>query len=256
MTDFIVKVLQRKQLSHSQSDQKHFIYMHSRWLEDATELEFLLTTSGSSYRATLKHDEIRKAAEDLEQPYDDIYAECKNALTTHMGLPGFDYELDEQQVQFKLYKCTGYETIYLEVPLRKVSNCYQLLDTAIECVQRQPTVPAAAAQESSSELATKYKEMVTEYEQFIKDTEEEKTIMLKKFLLLLNGKKKRIAQLEEQLNPRRQNETDSDAEMEDWQVPDDDSDNDDDDEKPGCSGVTRDDQPGFSGATQLLTQKD
>lgn len=244
MSVFIVKVLQRKQLSHSQSDQKHFIYMHSRWLEDAIELEFLLTTSGSSYRATLKHDEIRKAAEELEQPYDEIYGECKNALTTHMGLSGFDYELDEQQVQFKLFKCTGYETIYLEVPLRKVSNCYQLLDSVIECVQLQPTVPAAAAQESSSDLAFKYKEMAVEYEKFIKETEETRTIMLKKFLVLLNGKKERIAQLEEKLKRRKPNDTDSDAEMDDWQVPDVDND-DDDDEQPGCSG-----------ATQALTQKE
>lgn len=246
MIDFIVKVLQRKQLSHSQTDQKHFIYMHSKWLEDATELELLLTTSGTTYRATLKHDEIRKAAEELEQPYDDIYGECKTALTTQMGLPGFDYELDEQQVLFKLYKCSGYETIYLEVPLRKLSNSYKLLDAAMECAQnRQATVPtnATVKQENSSELANKHKEVLEEYTNFIKETKETKTIMLKKFLLLLNGKKKRIAQLEEQLKQQQGNDTDSDKEMEGLQVPDDDLDDDDD-------------IPCFSGATQALTQQE
>lgn len=244
MTDFVVKVLQRKQLSHSQTDQKHFIYMHTKWLENATDLELLLTTSGTSYRATLKYDEIRKAAEELEQSYDDIYGECKTALTTQMGLPGFDYELDEQQVLFKLYKCTGYETIYLEVPLRKVFNSYQMLDAAMECAQqRQATAlpNAAAEQENSSELANKHKEVLEEYTKFVKETEETKTIMLKKFLLLLNGKKKRIAQLEEQLKQQQGNDTDSDREMEELQVPDDDPDDDDD-------------IPCFSGATQALTQ--
>ncbi|KAH8415661.1 hypothetical protein KR222_007667, partial [Zaprionus bogoriensis] len=226
MSNFIVKVLQRRQLSHSQSDQKHFIYLHSRWLEDATELELLLTTSNASYRATLKHDEIRKTAEELEQPYEYIYAECKSALTTQMGQPGFDYELDEQQLQFKLLKCTGFETIYLEVPLRKLANCYQLLDAAIENAQRQQSISAAAAAAadstdgpSTSRSANQLNEVLAQYEKYIIDSKQEKRTLLKKFAVLINSKKQHIEELEKQLEQRgTESATDSDTEMEELQV--------------------------------------
>lgn len=190
MTEHIVKVLQRSQLSHSQSDVKPFIYMHSKWLEELTELQFFTTTSNSCYKATLKHDEIRSAAEELEQPYNEIFAECKKALTSQMGLPGFDYELDEQQAQFKLWKCTGFETLYVDMPLRKVSNVHQLLDAAIECGQHQSTIPSIHAESCSQGKAgdSQSNELAEAYEQYIKDSKLQEKKLLKKFLLLLNSK--------------------------------------------------------------------
>ncbi|KAL7734048.1 hypothetical protein ACLKA6_011733 [Drosophila palustris] len=216
--------------------------MHSKWLEDATELQLFLTTSNSCYKATLKHDEIRSAAEELEQPYKEFFAECKKALTTHMGLPGFDYELDEQQAQFKLWKCTGFETLYVEVSLRKVSNVHQLLDAAIECGQRQSTVPTVATESSSQTVAgaSQPNELAAEYEQYIKDSKLQEKKLLKKFLLLLNSKKQRIEELERQLEKHRNTAADTDTDVEDVQPENDDTDDDSD----------------FRGATQALTQKD
>lgn len=238
MSEHFVKVLQRSQLSHSQTDVKPFIYMHSKWLEDATELQLFLATSNSSYKAALKHDEIKSGAEDLEQPYDEFFAECKKALTTQMGLPGFDYELDEEHMQFKLWKCTGFETLYIEVSLRKVSTFHQLLDAAIECGQGQSTISSTAAGSSTqNELgASQPTELVAEYEQYIKDSKLQEKKLLKKFLLLLNSKKQRIEELERQLEKHRKVAADSDTDVEDVQPESDDSD--------------------FGGATQALTQKE
>lgn len=198
MTNSIVKVLQRSQLNHSQADVKHFIYIHSKWLENVTELELLLTTSNNSYRAILKHDEIKSAAEELEQPYDEFFAECKKALVTQMGLPGFDYELDEQQPCFKLFKCTGYETLYIDLPLRKVSNCYKMLDAAIESAQRAPADQASATGDTSKQ----YNELRTQYDQYIKDTKLYEKTLLKKFILVVNTKKEQIEELERKLEQR------------------------------------------------------
>ncbi|XP_023180117.2 uncharacterized protein LOC111605682 [Drosophila hydei] len=204
MTNHIVKVLQRTQLSHSQTDVKHFIYIHSKWLEDVTELDLLLTTSNNSYKAILKHDEIKSAAEDLEQPYDEFYAECKKALVTQMGLPDFDYELDEQQACFKLFKCTGFETLYIDLPLRKASNCYQMLDAAIESAQRAATLTEAPAAkvDAADGPGEQSKELLTEYEHYVKESKMAEKKLLKKFILLINSKKQRIEELERMLEQR------------------------------------------------------
>ncbi|XP_017138137.1 uncharacterized protein LOC108152949 [Drosophila miranda] len=199
MTCFVVKLLQRTQLSHSQVDVKPFIYARCNWLDDEAEFHFLSTFNNQNYRGILKYTEIRSAANDLDLEYEAFLAECKKALTTHMGLTGFDYEIsqeDEQPQAFKLYKCAGYETLYLDIPLKKVSNCYQLLDGAIDLGQQQATpVP-------SPDIEQKTKVMLEEYEKYVTESKQKETEMLKKFILLINSKKAHIRDLKRQLEER------------------------------------------------------
>ncbi|XP_016990197.2 uncharacterized protein LOC108052329 [Drosophila rhopaloa] len=198
MSSFVVKVLQCS-LSHSQRDIKPFIYVRSNWMDDEVEFDFLSTSDNQNYRGSLKYEELRNGASDLEQSYEVFFAECKNAMTTHMGLQGFDYDISlengDKQV-FKMYKCKGYETLYLEVPLRKVSNCYQLLDAAIEAGQQKPQ--AAPAPESDVKETTS----LAEYEKYVKDSKLKEEELLRKFLLLINSKKAYIRDLESQLEER------------------------------------------------------
>ncbi|XP_037718057.1 uncharacterized protein LOC119552512 [Drosophila subpulchrella] len=197
MSTFVVKLLQRSQLSHSQKDVKPFIYVRSNWMDDEAEFDFLSTTNNQNYRGSLKYEELRTAASDLELSYDAFFAECKNAMTTHMGVQGFDYELEDGEQQFfKMYKCEGYETLYLEVPLRKVSNCYQLLDAAIEAGQQK--AQAAPTAESEDQKTTS----LAEYEKYVRDSKLKEEELLKKFLLLINSKKAHIRDLENQLEER------------------------------------------------------
>ncbi|KAH8364441.1 hypothetical protein KR084_007017 [Drosophila pseudotakahashii] len=197
MSTFVVKLLQRSQLSHSQKDTKPFIYVRSNWMDDEAEFDFLSTTDNTNYRGSLKFEELRTAASDLEQTYDTFFAECKTAMTTTMGLQGFDYALtfeDGDKPFFRMYKCEGYETLYLEVPLRKVSNCYQLLDAAIEASQQKPQADPDPESEKTTSLA--------EYEKYVKDSKLKEEELLKKFLLLINSKKAYIRDLESQLEER------------------------------------------------------
>ncbi|XP_039487357.1 uncharacterized protein LOC120449113 [Drosophila santomea] len=196
MSTFVVKLLQRSPLSHSQIDVKPFIYVRSKWMDDDVEFDFLSTSDNQIYRSSLKYDELRTGASELEQPYDAFFAECKMAVTTHMGLRGFDYEIcleDAEKPAFKVYKCEGYETLYLDVPLRKVSNCYQLLDAAIEAGQQKPQANESDAQNTTS---------LAEYEKYVRDSKLKEEELLKKFLLLLNSKKAHIRELESQLEER------------------------------------------------------
>jgi len=199
MSTFVVKLLQRSQLSHSQIDVKPFIYVRSKWMDDDVEFDILTTSDNQNYRSSVKYDEFRSGASELEQDYDAFFAECKSALTTHMGLEGFDYEISMEDVEkpaFKVYKCEGYETLYLDVPLRKVSNCYQLLDAAIEAGQQKPQ--AAPATESDAQTTAS----LAEYEKYVRDSKLKEEELLKKFLLLLNSKKAHIRDLESQLEKR------------------------------------------------------
>ncbi|XP_017841169.2 uncharacterized protein LOC108598916 [Drosophila busckii] len=193
-SEYLVKVLQRQKLEQKQEDVKRHIYVHSKWLEDATELEFMVSCGNSCYRAVLKHDEIRVAADELEQPYDEFFKECKQALTTQLGVPGFDYDIDEDECIFKLLKCTGFETLYLDVALRRVTDCTRMLDAAIELSKRAPGDDVNAVEEE-----TKAKQILAEYEKFVETSRLTEQKMLKKFLLLINAKKERINELEGKL---------------------------------------------------------
>ncbi|XP_017133962.1 uncharacterized protein LOC108150344 [Drosophila elegans] len=201
MSAFVVKLLQRT-LSPSQKDVKPFIYVRSNWMDDEVEFDFLSTSDNQNYRGSLKYEELRIAASDLDQAYNDFFAECKKAMTTHMGLQGFDYDLSmengEQQV-FKMYKCEGYETLYFEIPLRKVSNCYQLLDAAIEAGQQKPQAPPAPESDVQKTAS------LAEYEKYVKDSKLKEELLLQKFLLLINSKKAYIRDLESQLEELSKN---------------------------------------------------
>ncbi|XP_017028537.1 uncharacterized protein [Drosophila kikkawai] len=202
MSTFVVKLLQRTQLSHSQLDVKPFIYARSNWLDNEAEFDFLSTVDNRNYRGSIKYEELRTAATELEQPFETFFEECKGAMTTHMGQQGFDYELcldNAEEPVFKMYKCMGYETLYLEIALRTVSNCYQLLDAAIEAGQQRPTPAAPVVTESQNQETAS----LAEYEQYVKDSKQKEEELLKKFLLLINSKKAHIRDLESQLEEER-----------------------------------------------------
>ncbi|XP_030380320.1 uncharacterized protein LOC115628379 [Scaptodrosophila lebanonensis] len=202
-TTYINKLLQRVELSQNQEDKKHFIYMRSKWLESEQEVEFLilLTKNNQNYKGKLKYCEIRSAADELDRPYEEFLAECKEALTTNMGKSGFDYEVDNEA--FKLFKCEGYETLYLDIQLDKLSTPNQLMDAAVEIIAiggykvSCPTnsVPEAVTVQSS-EILKEYKNSIEEYK-----LREQK--LLKKCIMLINDKKARIEELEETLKTCR-----------------------------------------------------
>ncbi|XP_017085237.1 uncharacterized protein LOC108117365 [Drosophila eugracilis] len=201
MSTFVVKLFQRFQLSHSQTDTKHFIYVRTNWKDDEAEFDFLSTSDNQNYRGYLKYEELKNAASELEQSYDDFFAECKNAMTTHMGLQGFDYELSLEKSErpaFKMYKCKGYETLYLEVPLKKVSNCYQLIDAALESGQQK-------TQTGPTHESDVRKTSFAEYENYVKDSKLKEEQLLKKFQMLINSKKAYIRDLEIQLEELSKN---------------------------------------------------
>ncbi|KAH8375549.1 hypothetical protein KR200_002473 [Drosophila serrata] len=202
MSTHVVKLIQRTHLSHSQLDVKPFIYVRSHWLENEAEFDFLSTVDNRSYRGSLKYEELRSASSELDQPFETFFEECKGAMTTHMGQQGFDYELcldKPEQPVFKMYKCMGYETLYFEITLRTVSNCYQLLDAAIKAGQQKPPAPAPVTAESQIQETTS----LAEYEQYVKDSKLKEAELLKKFLVLINSKKAHIRDLENQLEEER-----------------------------------------------------
>ncbi|KAH8317036.1 hypothetical protein KR074_012111 [Drosophila pseudoananassae] len=211
MGTFVVKLIQRTQLSHSQRDVKPFIYARSHWLDDEAEFDFLSTSNSQNYRGVLKYEEIKNAASELEQPYNEFFDECKKAMTTNMGLQGFDYEIDEEnesQLVFKMFKCEGFETLYLDINLRKISNCFQLLDAAIEISQQQVHEAPASQSSDTQKKGPGY----SEYEQYVKDSKAKEAEMLQKFLVLLNSKKAYIRDLESQLEKSTKKGSDDDEE--------------------------------------------
>ncbi|KAH8302506.1 hypothetical protein KR044_007563, partial [Drosophila immigrans] len=218
MCEYLIKVLRRTQLSHSETDVKPFIYLHSKWLEDAVELQVYVPTSNSSYKAILKYDEIKSAAEELQLDYNELYDEYKKALTTQLGLTGFDYEVDEEKPKFKLWKCCGFEILYVNEKLRKLSNVQQMLDAAMECGQPSSL---AASQGSSQGAAgdAQPSELLQQYEQYVQDSKTAEKKLLKKFVMLLNTKKRRIEELESLLGKRKKTSVVNDSTDEEMEQP-------------------------------------
>ncbi|KAH8369729.1 hypothetical protein KR093_000744, partial [Drosophila rubida] len=234
MCEYIVKVLRRTQLSHNETDVKPFIYLHSKWLEDAVELQLYVPTSNSCYKAILKYDEIKSAAEELQLDYNELYIEYKKALTTQMGLQGFDYEVVEEKPKFKLWKCRGFEILYIDEKLRKLSNMQQMLDAAMECGQTSSIAATPSSSQGAADDA-KSSGLLQQYENFINDSKLKEKKLLKKFHMLLNTKKRRIEKLESLLGKRKtpvikdssdeevdQDAADPDSDMDHVQLVDDD----------------------------------
>ncbi|XP_034106061.1 uncharacterized protein LOC117569140 [Drosophila albomicans] len=251
MCEYFIKVLRRTQLSHSQTDVKPFIYLHSKWLEDAVELQLYVPTSNSSYKAILKYDEIKSAAEELQLDYTELYDEYKKALTTQMGLPGFDYEVDEEKPKFKLWKCCGFEILYVDEKMRKLSNVQQMLDAAMECGQTSSSGASQGSSQGAAGAETQSSELVQQYEQYINDSKQTEKKLLKKFVMLLNTKKRRIEELESLLGKRKKTTAINDSTDEEMEPLKTTTDSDSDVEKPQSE-----DDADFGAATEVLTQRE
>ncbi|XP_067613207.1 uncharacterized protein [Eurosta solidaginis] len=185
--------LKKLLLKSSQTDHKHYIFLHSEWQEDIVNLYLKDSITKLYYKGQLVAKDFEEAAVDLEIPLNDFQIECKNVLTTNIAMPGFEIELDTERKVLMVNKNEEFCKEYLEIKLSEAEKNYEMLDIALNIIDHSRN---GSETEKSNETVAN---LVEEVEEILREKEEWKQKMLNKFLVLLNTKKYKILNLQQKI---------------------------------------------------------
>lgn len=179
------------------------IIIQSIWSPgEPIEISILSTSSThSGYYGTFLPEALEKTAKSLEIPLNDFLQETKSALTTHNGFHGFYYQLDINKNEFiwRKQKSEKLKLIYGRLKLETKENL--LIDVLCQSIQANikqkehfKEIFSSITQMESDKIS-----ILASYEECIEEKNSKETVLLTKFIELLNTKKDKIKELEEQL---------------------------------------------------------
>ncbi|CAD7002914.1 uncharacterized protein LOC105665331 [Ceratitis capitata] len=189
-TVFITKKLLNSNLA---TDRKSYIYLHSEWIEQNLKLHIKDSSSGLCYAGEMEGSEFKEASEDLEIPLQKYIDDLKCVLTTELGLPGFEVELDTQNKLLVVNKRENFCAQHVEMKLRTAAKDYEMLNVAIELIE------AEKVNNKNNECDNSVEEKIQFMQKQLHEKEEWKQLTYKKFLLILNEKKLEINKLKSDL---------------------------------------------------------
>ncbi|XP_036337208.1 uncharacterized protein LOC118747303 [Rhagoletis pomonella] len=175
------------------ADRKCYIYLHSEWHDDAVSLYLKYSNSGLYYKGLLLAKDFEEPAAELEIPLNDFRGECKSVLTSNIGLPGFEIELDNERKILRVNKNEEFCIQYLEIKLTEADKSYEMLEVAIKIIDTDGS--GNETQKTNDTIAR----LIEDVEQVLREKEEWKQKMLQKFLALLNTKKQKISTLQKKI---------------------------------------------------------
>ncbi|XP_037932386.1 DNA repair protein XRCC4 [Teleopsis dalmanni] len=202
---FFIKVDKK---STSSEDEKFNIYLQCRWFESSIELLLCDTQTNKSYKVEIGQDEMFESALELEIPLDKFISECKYAFTDSNASASFEYEIEKEEPIFKLIKKTDFEIVYLMNYLTPIDSNFELLDNAIGFINSQRVKRESASSPVNKELQKsdeKLEEFDAKLQTLLEERSNEKVSLYKKFAIILNSKKAKIAELQEKLNKLQSN---------------------------------------------------
>ncbi|XP_053952825.1 uncharacterized protein LOC128859776 [Anastrepha ludens] len=155
--------------------------------------KLLLKSSEADCKRHIYLHNFEEPAAELDIPLNDFRAECKNVLTSDIGLPSFEVELDGEKKILIVNKNDGFCIRYLEVKLTEADKNYEMLDIALNLI-------ATGRVESENQRTNEaLSNLVEDVEKVVQEKEEWKQKMLRKFLVVLNTKKEKISILQKKL---------------------------------------------------------
>lgn len=158
------------------------------------------STSNDGYVGCLPKKSLESAANSLEIQFDRIHSETTLALTTNGGFDNFLYHLNTDTSEFVLRKQTGsLKIIYGRVRLAAVL-CLKdaFLKRAINLnISNNKSLTDVSLQFHN--LKREHAEMTATYDDYVSRSCTMKSELLEKFIVLLNTKKDKIAELEKEL---------------------------------------------------------
>lgn len=163
-------------------------------------------TSNDGYVGCLPRKGIESVATGLEIQFDQIVAEIKKALTTNGGTDNFLYDLSTEICEFVLRKQTGNQNVICEYGRVRLSAVPLLKDALLQRAIDLNMINCNRFTEVSLQfvnLKHEYAELTAAYEECVAKKHSVETELLSRFNILLNSKKKKIAELQEDLKRKR-----------------------------------------------------
>uniref|UniRef100_A0A1L8EC14 XRCC4 N-terminal domain-containing protein n=1 Tax=Haematobia irritans TaxID=7368 RepID=A0A1L8EC14_HAEIR len=206
-----------KTIDTCESDVKPFFYVQTKWLDDQIMIKLQDSETNNCYQGVVTITTLKETAAEFDIPYNIYYEECRLALTTYIGFPGYSYKLDDDDSSLKIWKAPAdsVPTLYLEIPLKKIRNHYDILDAAIDELQNTSKTLNDRV-EKAHKFDQNSRELLEDYRLCVEEKNQLEKRLLRKVAVLLNTKKQKIAELEERLNK--------------FEAPNDSADNDEEDE--------------------------
>lgn len=186
------------------------IVIQTTWLPSEVSIALLCPVSETGYSAHLAYAQLEATAHRLEIPFEDFLAQTKAALTQSIDAASaasdFVFELKDAQFTWRKRISDQLKIIYGSVSLTATPRIqFDLLPKLLDIQQSQQHELNQMAGETKRLLDDNAKLHVV-LEQCLAEKTNLEQELLRKFLALINGKKGRIVELEEELRVLRQTE--------------------------------------------------
>lgn len=176
----------------------------SKWqeTEEQIPITIFVKENSSIFRGCCSQESLRKKKDDINVDYETI----KSSLTSDKKLPGVNFELDLKKMKFFVSaeessdSQSGFKEIYARMDVKKVEKGEELLQLTMEIVEDLSEMSKLKALLDKQEIDLK--EMLERYEKLEKEKLKNDEELLPKFIALLNTKKKRIVELERELDQK------------------------------------------------------
>lgn len=181
--------------------------IQSTWLPSEISIVLLCQVSEIGYTGHLAHSQLELTAKRLEIPFDNFLADTKAAITQSSSGPyraDFVYELKDCTFTWRKVVSDQLKIIYGSVSLVASPRIqFDLLNTLLDQQQSQQDEAIQMACETKRllEANTKLQEVL---ENCLAEKRNLEEVLFRKFLTLINGKKNRIRELEDELRAQQQ----------------------------------------------------
>uniref|UniRef100_A0A1A9W7L1 XRCC4 N-terminal domain-containing protein n=1 Tax=Glossina brevipalpis TaxID=37001 RepID=A0A1A9W7L1_9MUSC len=192
---FITKMI--KSNTTNSMDTKSFLYVKTKWDLKHTEILLQDSETGKCYRSLITKEALNETANDLEIPVEIYHEECRRILTTQEPTAGYTYELDDNSKQLKIKKSL-INYLYMDIALKETKNHYEIFDDAIELLEQQGNDLIKRTERTKDNDVFKL-ELQDNFRRLQEEKNHLEKSLLKKTALLLNTKKRKIAELEKRL---------------------------------------------------------
>lgn len=155
------------------------------------------SSSSMGFTGEIPIDSLQKAAKHLEVPFRDFVSDTKRAISTHNGLPDFQYECDGTKLT--IWRVVeGAPRRNYGTAILKPNNalCFDLLRNTLTVIAEVKENEQRAGCELKI-LQETHSKLKSEFEAYAEKRLRIEADYLKKFAVMLNEKKRRIRELKE-----------------------------------------------------------
>lgn len=170
------------------------IIIETTFKETLFEFKILNLSSTIGYTGELLTAALMRTADKLQIPYDSFLEENKMLFREGDKNSNFKFSIVQNKLFWK--KCSDVTVIYGTVMIVKENNLHSDIILKLMEVNNKQRKIIAKKDETITSMKTKHEFMIKSYNESIMNNEKKEKEMYKKFCVLLNTKKQRIADLE------------------------------------------------------------